>query len=130
MSAFTGSLRVEFSSVKHRYATLLEDLEWDLDEEGSGRKIIVPAGFISDGVTSPKVFWSLLPPWGHPSTRAAILHDYILDTFQDRDLADTQFYLALLATGSGKLLSLAVWSIVRSYTYYLRFKVAFRKYTT
>lgn len=130
MSAFTKSLRVEFSPVKHRYATLLEDLEWDIDEEGSGRKIIIPAGFTSDGVTSPKVFWSLLPPWGHPSTRAAILHDYILDTFQDRNLADTQFYLAMLATDSGKLLSLVVWSIVRSYTYYLRFKVAFRKYTT
>ncbi len=127
MSAFTGSLRVEFSSVKHRYATLLEDLEWDIDEKGSGRKIIVPAGFSSDGVTSPKILWSFLPPWGHPATRAAILHDYIIETMQDRNLADNQFYLALIATGSGSIISTVAYSFVRLYTYYLRVCRWFRK---
>lgn len=130
MSKFTQSLRVEFSPTKYRYATLLEDLEWDVDEEGSGRKIRIPAGFTSDGVSSPKILWSFLPPWGHPSTRAALLHDYILDSMQDRDLADSQFYLALLATGSGKRISYVVWAIVRSYTYYLKIGRLFRKYTT
>ena len=43
--------------------------------EGSG-EIVVPAGFISDGPTVPRLFWNLFPVWGRYG-RAGVLHDYL-----------------------------------------------------
>lgn len=37
----------------------------------------IPAGFTSDGASTPRLLWWLLPPWGQYA-RSAILHDYLL----------------------------------------------------
>jgi hypothetical protein len=42
----------------------------------TGFEIIVPAGFVTDFASVPRVLWSILPPYG-PWTRGAILHDYL-----------------------------------------------------
>ena len=104
MSKFTGPLMVAYGS--DRWAKLLEDLVWELDEEGSQRLVIVPSGFWSDGVSLPWFCWWFMPPWGDAGTRAAILHDYLIEMvhkgtpvgdIDTRAKADRQFYLALLA---------------------------------
>lgn len=76
MSSFTGPLSIQFQDEPERSAKLLEDLIWEVDELGSGKFIVVPKGFLSDGGTIPWVIWWLLPPWGDRATRAYILHDY------------------------------------------------------
>ncbi|EDQ8489481.1 DUF1353 domain-containing protein [Salmonella enterica] len=40
--------------------------------------IEVPAGFITDLATIPRIFWSLMPPDGRYA-KAAIIHDYLYD---------------------------------------------------
>ncbi|EHR8187321.1 DUF1353 domain-containing protein [Salmonella enterica] len=40
--------------------------------------IEVPAGFITDLATIPRIFWTLLPPDGKYA-KAAIIHDYLYD---------------------------------------------------
>jgi len=37
---------------------------------------VVPAGFVSDFATIPRIFWRLLPPWGRYSP-AAVIHDWL-----------------------------------------------------
>lgn len=105
MSRFTGPLRIELSETEQRHATLLEPLIWERDFKGSNDVVNVPIGFGSDGVTVPRIFWSILPPWGHPATRAAVLHDWLLTLDGDRADADKQFFLALKAVGVNKFLA-------------------------
>jgi len=41
--------------------------------------IDVPAGFITDFASVPKIVWNILPPDG-PYGRAAVVHDYLYST--------------------------------------------------
>lgn len=54
----------------------------------------IPAGFLTDAATTPRVLWPLFPPVGK-WTRSAILHDYLL-TARTRDYADAVFLRALV----------------------------------
>lgn len=38
--------------------------------------ITVPAGFITDGYSIPRIFWGLLQPYGQP-IEAAVVHDFL-----------------------------------------------------
>ena len=124
MSRFTGPIRIELLEARSRTGRLLEPLVWECHHEGSGREVVVPAGFESDGVTAPRLLWWLLPPWGHGATRAAILHDYGLARLRDGDphpylpnraAIDREFRLALRATGVTAWLRWAIWLSVRVY---------------
>lgn len=123
MSKFTGSLRVEFVSAKDRNAVLLEPLVWEAEEKGSGKEVEVPSGYKSDGISSPRLLWWLIPPHGHPASRAAWVHDYLLDLFREgrphryapnRKAVDAQFYLALQACGISRWLAWCMWAGVRT----------------
>ena len=61
-----------------------------------GRIVSVPAGFESDGVSTPRCLWATVSPAIHPQTlRAGIAHDYIYRTQPDdwtRAEADALFY--------------------------------------
>ncbi len=89
-----------------RHAQLLEPLIWDCDYLGSGLQAIVPAGFITDGASVPRILWALMPAWGDKGTRAAMVHDYLLERLRlgepvagmdTREAIDWQFYLMLRA---------------------------------
>ena len=77
MSAFTGPLDLRHHHANWRTWELLEPLCYELGEEGSGRTITVPAGFVTDGASVPRALWAFLPTWGSYS-RAAVIHDYLL----------------------------------------------------
>ena len=88
MSSFTqfnDTLRIEYLSEFSRekrkdYWKVLESFIFYSDESGLGFRIWikVPTGFITDGASVPKPFWSLFPPLGNYG-QAAILHDYLRD---------------------------------------------------
>ena len=42
----------------------------------TGRHLVVPAGFITDGGSVPRLLWSLYPPFGSDCDEAYVLHDF------------------------------------------------------
>lgn len=121
-SKFTQELSVTFLSKKTRYAKLNEDLIYECEPLGSNRFVVIPAGFESDGITSPKFLWSVYPPWGHAASRAAMLHDYGIFRWKSNDPhpniprrwdIDKEFYYALVACGVNKLSAYLMWCGVR-----------------
>ena len=122
MSRFTGPLAVTFLSAQSGLASLDQPLVWEVGEEGSGEEVIIPPGFVTDGVTSPRLVWWLIPPWGHPGARAAMLHDFGLGLIKagaphrhmpTRRAVDDEFHLALLACGVSPVIALSMWAGVR-----------------
>lgn len=122
MSRFTGPLAVTFLSAKSGLASLDQPLVWEVGEEGSGEEVVIPRGFVTDGVTSPRPLWWLIPPWGHAGTRAAMLHDFGLDLIRagtphphmpTRRDVDHEFHLALRACGVGPVTAWIMWVGVR-----------------
>ncbi len=65
--------------------------------------IVVPAGFVTDFASVPKVFWSIIPAWGKFG-KGAVVHDYLYqDTdnqWMTRKLADQIFLGAMLVSGT------------------------------
>ncbi|MFJ7315472.1 DUF1353 domain-containing protein [Pseudomonas sp. NPDC098747] len=39
----------------------------------------VPAGYLTDGASVPRIFWSLIPPWGAYG-QAAVVHDILCES--------------------------------------------------
>ena len=40
-------------------------------------KCVVPAGFITDGASVPRIFWSICPPMSGSFGEAAVVHDFL-----------------------------------------------------
>lgn len=75
---------VEYISPKHWYSRA----KWRLVEEyESYTGIIVPVGFITDGVSVPRPFTIFFSPTGE-AFKASIVHDYIIVTQDNWDLAN------------------------------------------
>lgn len=65
------------------------------------RDIVVPVGFIFDGASTPRLLWSIIPPF-KKTMRAACVHDYMCRTARnngDRKKADQYFLQALKEMG-------------------------------
>ncbi|ECH9261463.1 DUF1353 domain-containing protein [Salmonella enterica subsp. enterica] len=75
MSRFTTPAILEM--LDHHLWRVYEPFEFYLSEDNSD-VISVPAGFITDLATIPRIFWTLLPPDGKYA-KAAIIHDYLYD---------------------------------------------------
>lgn len=41
--------------------------------------VTIPAGFLTDGASVPRAFWSMLPPWGIYG-QPAVVHDYLCES--------------------------------------------------
>lgn len=52
---------------------------FNVGSEGADTYVDVPAGYLSDGASVPKIFWDLLPPWGVYG-QAAVIHDILCET--------------------------------------------------
>ncbi|ECJ4438861.1 DUF1353 domain-containing protein [Salmonella enterica subsp. diarizonae] len=75
MSRFTTPAILEM--LGHYNWRVHEPFAFYLSEDNSDA-IEVPAGFITDLATIPRIFWSLMPPDGKYA-KAAIIHDYLYD---------------------------------------------------
>lgn len=84
----------------------------------SGDCIEVPAGFVSDGASVPKSFWSRYPPFGR-YLPAAVVHDLLCvqgyagnGSYTYQEAADI-FKQAILCCGVGKFRAWKMWFAVR-----------------
>ena len=95
------SVSIHAEDERGNVLTLQEPLEFIWN----GHIVYVPAGFESDGVSTPRCLWSSISPAIHPQTlRAGIAHDYIYRTQPDdwtRKDADEMFYDLCRADGLG-----------------------------
>jgi hypothetical protein len=77
--------------------------------------IIIPAGFVTDLASTPRIIWALLPPFGNYQ-RAAIVHDYLYWTQAcTRDQADKAFWLAMFESEVGYVARKIVYEAVRNF---------------
>lgn len=121
MSRFTGPLTITELDNEVRLWRLETPLVYEVGHLGSGRVVEVPAGFITDGASVPRPFWSLLPAWGSYS-RAAVLHDYLLVRLYGPDphaealsrlQADRIFLEAMNVLGTGAITRTLLYAGVR-----------------
>jgi hypothetical protein len=73
VSSFTTPLIVQ--PISARQWKLIEPFEYHVGSEDSQEVIRVPVDFITDFASVPRLFWSILPPWGKYG-KAAVIHDY------------------------------------------------------
>jgi len=66
-----------------------------LDCDFTAGDVTVPAGFISDFASIPRLFWRVLPPWGEYN-RAAVVHDYLYRTHLRTRAGADDLFLALM----------------------------------
>jgi hypothetical protein len=77
-------------------------------------RLTIPAGFKTDGVSTPQMLWPLFPPHGL-AFNAATVHDYLYETtfFEKRSTADHLFLDLMLAGGVPKLQAYIMYGYVR-----------------
>lgn len=115
MSSFTTPLRCEDLDDGRRQ--LLEPFTYYSDASGGRVDYTVPAGFVSDGASIPRILWPLIgSPWGPgPHGKAAVLHDWLYATAPvSRARADRLFLEALEVLGIGWLKRWTLYTGVRS----------------
>lgn len=94
--------------------------EWTLDSafsyDSSVGTLTVPAGFVTDFASVPRLFWNILPPFGRYG-KAAIVHDYLYRTpgYVSRPVADALFLEAMKVLGVGRLIRYTMYLAVRAF---------------
>lgn len=95
-------------------APLIYETESDVFGQGGATQLCVPAGFITDFASIPRIFWRILPPSGKYN-KAAVVHDYLYSTqIVHRDIADLIFYEAMGALGVPQWKRWTMYQAVRS----------------
>ena len=74
MSRFTEILVVSPLADGRTWVTR-QEFGYDIGQEDSGNSIDVPAGFMTDFASVPRLLWAILPRWGKYGN-AAVIHDY------------------------------------------------------
>lgn len=79
VNKFTDTLKIEYYGKidKKDYWQVHSSFSYYLQKDHT-HIITIPKGFLTDGASVPRPFWSLLPPWGDYG-QAAVLHDYLID---------------------------------------------------
>ena len=101
MSSFTERPILTPLSCGKRWV-VRKEFVYEVGSLGSGNKIVISPGFVTDLASTPKPLWSILPPFGRylPS---AILHDYLYMTKElPRKDADKIFYNGMVILGVPK----------------------------
>lgn len=116
MSKFTSPLKVEVDKSGRIY-TLLEEIEY-YRSENKNEVLVVPKGFKSDFATTPRIVWSLFPPFGSYA-KSAVLHDFLCEKFHaglcSRKFADLIFLESMKAVGVNKITRNVLYFSVRFY---------------
>lgn len=86
--------------------------------------VYVPKGYLTDGASVPRIFWSIIPPWGKYG-QSCVLHDYLCEYpyyFNDltsytlnRKKVNTIFNDAMKATDVPKFTRSLIYSGVELY---------------
>lgn len=108
MSQFTTELRVK--QLDERWYELLEGFEYHVGEYPSEEIITVPAGFITDFASVPKIFHGIIKPTGKHG-KAAVIHDYCYATAIYGKVKSDLIFLEAM-----KVLNVSVWKRNIMYT--------------
>lgn len=115
MSQFTQPVDLRhFKGRDKDWILVTEGLAWEVGSLGSGSRVYIPAGFVTDLASVPRVLWPFIPPHGR-HTNASILHDYLYRSGHrnGRRWADTQFYEAMVALETPRVRARVMWLCVR-----------------
>lgn len=79
---FDAHLGIEYSNyaseqLKKDYWVVKKDFIYYLDDTYTSY-VHVPRGYLTDGASVPRIFWSVIPPWGKYG-QACVLHDYLCE---------------------------------------------------
>ncbi|MDH2154241.1 DUF1353 domain-containing protein [Stenotrophomonas sp. GD03657] len=72
------------------YWRVARSFKFYVGERSDNRWVLIPAGYLSDGATVPRILWWLIPPWGRHG-HAAIVHDYLCDYARLYDNGEEKF---------------------------------------
>lgn len=80
---FKGDLQTEYAYVESRilgrdYWRVLKPFSFALGNPESNSYVHVPAGYLTDGASVPRVFWNIIPPWGEYGA-ATTVHDVLCE---------------------------------------------------
>ena len=99
-----------------REAVVQAEFVYEVGEEGSGERIVVPTGYVTDFASVPRLFWRVEPPFGIAAP-AAVVHDYLYSTGglgrYTRRQADEIFREALAVLGVGMIKRNLLFAAVR-----------------
>ncbi len=113
MKQFSGPLRTE--KIGRQKWEVLAPFSWPMDLDGN--IVIVPEGFITDGASIPRIFWTLIgPPMGGDYDQSAVLHDYFYNQeLYTRRRADIEFLLSMRSEGVSWLKRIVMHRAVRTF---------------
>ena len=98
---------------RDRIYYLDKEIRWSPGPGQDGTAVVVPAGFVTDLASIPRVFWSLLPTDG-AYTFPAIIHDYLYWTQKyPRDTADSVLRYGMDDFKVSRAVALAIYTAVR-----------------
>ncbi|EFR3310104.1 DUF1353 domain-containing protein [Salmonella enterica] len=110
MSKFTPPAILEM--LEHYKWRVYEPFEFYLSDDNSD-VIEVPAGFVTDLASVPRIFWTLLPPDGKYA-KAAIIHDWMYDNaLRTKKEADLIFLDGMTVLGVPKWKRIIMYYAVR-----------------
>ena len=110
MGSFSGDIDLRALSDGDHWKTL-DPIAY---KDDAGEALLVPAGFITDLASVPRVFWNILPPFGKYDG-AAILHDWLYSTQQfTRSKSDGLLLEALESEGVSWLTRWVIYLGVRA----------------
>ncbi|EAQ7975984.1 DUF1353 domain-containing protein [Salmonella enterica] len=110
MSRFTTPAILEM--LGHYNWRVYEPFEFSLSDDNSD-VISVPAGFITDLASVPRIFWTPLPPDGKYA-KAAIIHDYLYDNaLRTKKEADLIFLDEMTVLGVPKWKRIVMYLAIR-----------------
>jgi hypothetical protein len=114
MSSFLNQL--EFTPLDDgRRFKVTEEFCYHVGELGSRDIIKVPAGFVTDLASIPRILWAIYPPFGK-YTKAAVVHDLLYrEGKRSRKEADTIFYEAMKVSGCDEFTCRAFYYGVRAF---------------
>jgi hypothetical protein len=86
MSSFTefsAPLRIQYDKdasavLGHDHWRVTESFRYSIGGKDTQQWVTVPAGYLTDGASVPRIFWSLIPPWGAYG-QAAVVHDLLCE---------------------------------------------------
>ncbi|OUT06889.1 DUF1353 domain-containing protein [Campylobacter concisus] len=91
--------------------------QFELVENYRYRDIVIPKGYITDGASVPRIFWSIFPPNKAEYLSAAIVHDYLTDIVIEKKSitfrsADNTFKEMLIDLNVNKIeVTVLYWSV-------------------
>lgn len=111
---FQSPLRVEILDELRGDRVCVRLLETFAYQVRDGDVIVVPAGFVTDFASIPRLFWRLEPPLGRAG-KAAVIHDWLYSNkLRTREEADKIFRQAMGDLGVPVIKRRLMWAAVRA----------------